>query len=70
MIPIKCVNPKCLAPNGTFEWDEYSSLENDGRMAKQGDPGAKSFIVECSYCGTRNKIWLVKLREDPFERGF
>jgi len=61
MVKIKCINPKCTAPNGCFEWDEHTSLEDDGRVAKQGDPGAKSFVVDCPYCGAANKIWLVKI---------
>jgi hypothetical protein len=70
MIIIKCINPKCFAPDGRFEWDERLSLESNGRVAKQGDPGARSFVIDCPYCGTHNKIWLVKMIADPYVRGF
>ena len=70
MLTIKCINPKCFAPNGKFEWDERPSLENDGLVVKQGDPGAKSFVVECPYCGAHNKIWLTKINpEDSIVKG-
>ncbi len=71
MVIIKCINPKCPAPNGKFDWDEHPSLESDGRLAKQGDIGAKSFAVDCTYCGIRNKIWLIKIKpEDTIVKGF
>jgi hypothetical protein len=71
MVTIKCINPKCSAPDGKFEWDEHPSLESDGRVVKLGDPGAKSFVVECPCCGTSNKIWLEKIKpEDIVVKGF
>lgn len=71
MVIIKCTNQKCTAPNHEFDWDERESLESDGKIAKKGDPGAVSFVIECSYCGTKNKIWLVKVKyPDPTVKGF
>ncbi len=54
MIRVKCANPKCTAPDGVFYWERKTGYEE----AKTGEPGAVSFIVECSFCGTRNKVWL------------
>jgi hypothetical protein len=64
MIIIKCVNPKCSAPDGKFKWDEHPSLESDGKVAKQSDQGAASFVAECPCCGAENKIWLVKIKRE------
>jgi len=71
MVIIKCINPKCPAPDGKFDWDEHPSLESDGRVVKLNDPGAKSFVVDCTYCGTHNKIWLTKINPgDSITKGF
>ena len=63
MLKILCCNEKCKAPDRIFRWNERPHLEADGRLAKEGDEGAVSFIVPCKYCGTRNKIWVTKLRK-------
>ncbi len=69
MILIKCTNPNCPAQNGKFEWDEHPSLESDGRVAKKGDPEANWFVAYCTYCGTGNKIFLVKIKLEEIVRG-
>jgi hypothetical protein len=63
MLKILCCNEKCTAPDRIFLWNERPYLEADGKLAKEGDKGAVSFIVPCKYCGTRNKIWVTKLRK-------
>jgi len=50
-------------PGSIFLWNERPYLEADGKLAKESDEGTVSFIVPCKYCGTRNKIWVTKLRK-------
>jgi hypothetical protein len=61
MLKIKCCNPDCSAPDGIFTWNERSHLLAEGRLAQEGDDGALSFVVQCKYCGTKNKIYVTKL---------
>ena len=63
MLKILCRNEKCTAPGMMFPWNERPYLEEEGKLAKEGDEGAVSFILPCKYCGTRNKIWVTKIRE-------
>ena len=63
MLKILCCNEKCTAPDRIFLWNERPYLEADGKLAKESDEGTVSFIVPCKYCGTRNKIWVTKLRK-------
>ncbi len=56
MLKIQCFNEKCTAPGRIFQWNERPHLEADGRLAKEGDEGAVSFVELCPSCGTRNKI--------------
>lgn len=63
MLKILCINEKCTAPNRIFLWNERPHLEADGRLAEEGDENAVSFVVPCKYCGTRNKIWVTKVRK-------
>jgi hypothetical protein len=68
MLRIKCINPKCTAPVGKFTLDDSSHAE--GGAAAPGDKGAISFLVDCPYCGTENKIWLFKVKQvDSVTRG-
>jgi hypothetical protein len=53
---IKCVNEKCTAPEGIFEFDEHD-LGTSGPTDPK-DPNAREFIVKCPFCGTMNSIWL------------
>lgn len=53
---VKCVNKACTSPDGTFEFDT-SKLEVTG-PAQPNEQGAKQFVVECPFCGTKNLIWL------------
>lgn len=62
MIIIECINPKCTAPEGKFNCDDRAHA--DGGPAEPGVPGAISFLAECPYCGTENKVWLYKVRKD------
>ena len=55
-IHIKCVNEKCTAPEGIFEFDQHN-LGTSG-PAKPDDPDAREFVVKCPFCGTMNSIWL------------
>ena len=63
MLKILCCNEKCTAPDRIFLWNERPNLEVDGKLAKEGNEGAVSFVVPCKYCGTKNKIWVTKVRE-------
>jgi len=63
MLKILCCNEKCTAPDRIFLWNECPHLEADGKLSKEGDEGAVSFVAACKYCGTRNKIWVTKLRK-------
>ena len=63
MLKILCINEKCTAPDRVFSWNERPHLEADGKLAKEGDEGAVSFVVPCKYCGTKNKIWVTKVRK-------
>jgi len=70
MILIKCVNLECTASNRVFSWNERSHLEVEGKIAQEGENGAISFLVDCPYCGTENKIWLFKVKQvDSVTRG-
>jgi len=64
MLKILCVNEKCTAPNRIFLWNERPYLEADGKLAEEGDEDAVSFVVPCKNCGTKNKIWVTKVREE------
>jgi hypothetical protein len=68
MLKILCCNEKCTAPGRIFQWNERSSLEAEGKLAEEGDEGAVSFIVQCKYCGTKNKIHVTKVRETEVTR--
>ena len=63
MLKILCCNEKCTAPDRIFSWNERPYLEAEGKLAKEGDEGAVSFVVPCKYCGTKNKIWVTKVRK-------
>jgi hypothetical protein len=47
-----------------FLWDERPHLEEEGKPAGKGDEGAVSFVVLCTSCGTKNKIWVTKVKKD------
>lgn len=63
MLKILCCNEKCTAPDHIFSWNERPYLEAKGKLAREEDDGAVSFIVPCNFCRTRNKIWVTKVRE-------
>lgn len=64
MLKILCYNEKCTAPDRIFTWNERTHLEAEGKLVKEGDEGAVSFVVLCKYCGTKNKICVTKVREE------
>ena len=68
MLKIQCCNEKCTAPCRIFQWDERLHLQADGKLAKNGDDGAVSFVERCPYCGTKNKIYVTKVRETEVTR--
>jgi hypothetical protein len=70
MIRISCVNANCTAPDGVFSWDEGASVEGGGDLAEPGEEGAVSFVAECPYCGTENKIWLSRVKKENVVRRF
>lgn len=61
MLEIQCCNEKCPAPDRKFPWNERPHLQAEGRLAREGDDGAVSFVVQCKHCGSKNKIWVTKL---------
>jgi DNA-directed RNA polymerase subunit RPC12/RpoP len=61
MIDIKCVNPKCTAPDRIFEFDMVGARAT--RLAKSGEIGSESLVVRCPYCGTLNKVFLFKEKQ-------
>lgn len=69
MLRIQCINPSCSAPNRIFPWNERPRLLAEGRLAQEGDEGAVSFVVQCKYCGAKNKIWVTKLLTKDATRG-
>ena len=70
MLRIKCINPNCTAPEGKFAWDERARVNGGSGVAQPGESGALSFIADCPYCGTENKIWLKKVKQnDSVTRG-
>lgn len=68
MLKILCRNEKCTASNRIFTWNEHPHLEAEGKLAKEGDKGAISFVVKCTFCGTKNKIWVTKVKTIVFSR--
>ncbi len=56
MIKIRCVNRECPASDRIFEIDE-NEFGADG-PAKQGEKGARQYIVVCPFCNTENLIWM------------
>jgi hypothetical protein len=68
MLKIKCCNEKCTAPGRIFQWNERPNLLADGKLVEEGDEGAVSFVVQCKYCGTKNKIYVTKVRETDVTR--
>ncbi len=68
MLKILCCNEKCTAPGRIFLWDERSHLLAEGKLAKKEDEGAVSFVERCPSCGTKNKIWVTKVRETEVTR--
>jgi hypothetical protein len=69
MIRIKCTNTHCTAPDGVFSWDERAHVEGGGGLAEPGEEGAVSFVAECLYCGTENKVWLKRVKKENVVRG-
>jgi hypothetical protein len=63
MLKILCCNEVCTAPDRIFQWDEQIHLQSDGKLAKEGDDGAVSFVERCPSCGTRNKFYVTKLQK-------
>lgn len=68
MLKILCRNEKCTSSDRMFSWDERRHLEAKGRLAKEGDPDAFSFVARCPACGTKNKIWVTKVKVIDFPR--
>jgi hypothetical protein len=62
MARIKCVNPKCTSPDGTFILNEEDYLESDGRFVRPGTPDALDIIVKCPACGAENRVWAIGLK--------
>lgn len=56
MIRIKCINPKCTAPSGIFEFDD-SKIGAAG-PASLNEPSAMRYIINCPFCNTKNMVWL------------
>jgi hypothetical protein len=56
MIRIKCINPKCTAPDGIFEFDD-SKIGAAGPSGPEA-PSAMRYVIDCPYCGTKNMVWL------------
>jgi len=70
MLKIQCCNEKCTAPSRIFQWYERPHLLADGKLAKKEDEGVVSFIVQCEFCGTKNKIWVTKINKRDVIRRF
>jgi hypothetical protein len=68
MLRILCCNEKCTAPGRIFQWDERPHLLADGKLAKEGDDGAVSFVERCPSCGTRNKFYVTKVQKKVVTR--
>lgn len=70
MLKIKCCNDKCPAPDRIFTWNERPHLLAEGRLAQECDDDAVSFVVQCKYCGAKNKIYVTKLPTKGETRGW
>jgi hypothetical protein len=68
MLKIQCCNEKCPASGRIFQWNERPNLLADGKLVEEGNEGAVSFVVQCKYCGTKNKIYVTKVRETEATR--
>ena len=68
MLRILCINPNCTAPDRIFTWNERPHLQAEGKLAQEGDDDAVSFVVQCKYCGTKNKIYVTKLKTEDATR--
>jgi hypothetical protein len=68
MLRIQCLNPNCTAPDRIFTWNERPHLLAEGKLAQEGDDGAVSFVVQCKHCGTKNKIYVTKLKTEDATR--
>ena len=40
----------------------------EGKLAQEGDDDAVSFVVQCKHCGTKNKIYVTKLKTEDATR--
>jgi hypothetical protein len=69
MLKIQCCNKECTAPDRIFPWNERPHLQVEGKLAQEGDDGAVSFVVQCKHCGTKNKIWVTKVKKIDATRG-
>jgi hypothetical protein len=69
MLKIQCCNEKCPAPDQIFTWNERPHLQAEGKLAREEDDGAVSFVVQCKSCGTKNKIWVTKAKKIDATRG-
>lgn len=69
MLKIRCCNDKCPGPDRIFPWNERPQLLAEGKLAEEGDDGAVSFVVQCKYCGAKNKIYVTKLLTMGATRG-
>ncbi|MGZ4846426.1 MAG: hypothetical protein ACXV3D_00325 [Halobacteriota archaeon] len=64
MTRVRCINPKCTAPEGIFTLDKEEYLEPDGQFVKPGTPGAVDIVVQCTECGAENKVSATKVKRD------
>lgn len=64
MARIKCINPKCTAPEHIFVLNEEDYLESGGRFVKPGTSEAVDIIVMCPVCGAENKVSATKIKRD------
>jgi hypothetical protein len=72
MARIKCINPKCTAPEGIFSVNDEDYLEPSGRFVRSGTPEAVDIIIRCPECGAENKVWAIGLKAEMLNifRGF
>jgi hypothetical protein len=68
MARIKCINPKCTSPDGTFILNEQDYLEKNGRFVNPGTRDARDIMVKCPACGADNIVWAIGLNTVTVDR--
>jgi hypothetical protein len=61
---IKCANPNCTSPTQSFDWDETPLVKKGIEIVVKETDSTETYVTECPYCRTPNKIFLRNLEKE------